>query len=151
MKKYVVLLALVISFSILKSQTCLNLNLKILNKAVSEKKMSGFTNVDSLTTWYGTIMGSYKDKSGSDLVFVFDSLNKYQKVLNLKEDITTPYEKYNKRLIYHENDYIKVLYVELPAYNVTLSLTSSFTTKEILENFYTEFNPEELLKKAVVK
>ena len=150
MKKYIILFAAIISFTLLKSQTFLNIDIAKLNTALSNQKVTGYT-FDNVSE-FGGIIGSYKDANGTELAIAFDSLSKFKEPLKDKKNIVIQYKKDKTNLIFYENEYIVVLYIELPQFNVTMSLTAySTTTKEALEKLYAEINPEVLLKSALVK
>jgi hypothetical protein len=147
MKRYLLLLTFVISVLSANSQICLDFDVVKLDTLLAQQKTTQFK-YDTVSVYHGGILGSYKDSVGNELVINFDSLNSFQKVLDKNENKTILYNKDKTRLIYFENDYISVLYVELPAYNVTLSFTTYVTSKEFLEKIYKEINPEKLLKEV---
>lgn len=149
MKKLFLLSFLMFSVYFLGAQNYLGLDIGKLNTALKSKKVTGFT-FDSVSDYNG-IIGSYKDANGIELVIAFDSIKLFQNVLKEKKSQIKAFKNGKTELIYYENDYISALYIELTAFKVTMSLTSMSLPKESLEKIYTEINPEELLKSALVK
>ena len=149
MKKIIVLCFVMTFFSGLKAQTFIGIDLVKLNKALSEQKITGFT-FDSVSAYNG-IIGSYKSTGGDEMVIAFDSLKLFKEIPKEMKGKIITFKKNKTNLIFFENDYIMALYIELTDFKITMSLTSSFTSREILEKVYSEINPEELLKKALVK
>ncbi|HBS85240.1 MAG: hypothetical protein A2W91_04745 [Bacteroidetes bacterium GWF2_38_335] len=147
MKKLFIILIIFVFTSIIKAQDFNNIDIKKLNIALSEQTINGFT-FDSVSIYYG-IIGSYKDADGNELVISFDSLSKFEEVKNEDPDFVTLYKNEKSNLIFFQNEYITALYIELPKFNVTMSLTSGFMEKSQLETVYNQINPEDLLNKAV--
>jgi hypothetical protein len=149
MKKIILLFAAVICFNLIEAQTFAGIDIVKLNKALSANKVNGYK-FDSVTEYNG-IIGSYKDINGDELVICFDSLKRFQQVAADKKGRITKFRNGKTDLLYFENDYVMTLYIELPAFNVTMSRTSGFLTRAALEKIYQEINPEDLLKSALVK
>lgn len=148
MKKIYLFLILTISIFPSNAQTYLNLDLARLNKELAEKKISNFS-FDSVSVYNG-IIGSFKNTNGEELIITFDSLSDFQSILKEDKKNLTIYRKDSTNFVFFENDVITALYVELPKYKVTMTLTSYLMSKESLEKFYTEINAEEILKSAQV-
>jgi hypothetical protein len=151
MKKFILFFAVMFCFSFLKAQTYGKLDVSKLNKALKERKVSGYT-FDSITEYYG-LLGTYKDTNGDELIISFDPPSRFQEISKEKKKGTkiTKFKKGKTNLIYFENEFINVIYIDLPDLQVTMSLTSAFKGREVLEKLYTELNPEELFKEVISK
>jgi hypothetical protein len=151
MRKIILSLSLILCFIVVNAQKFGNLDVAKLNKALKEKKVNGYT-FDSITEYYG-LLGTYKDANGDDLIISIDLPSRFQEISKEKKEGTkiTKFKKDKTNLMFLENEFIKVLYIDLPDYKVTMSLTSAFTGRAELEKLYKEINPEDLFKEAMIK
>ena len=151
MRKVILSFSLILCFIAVNAQKYGKLDVAKLNKLLIEKKVTVYT-FDSISEYNGLI-GTYKNANGDELIISFDPPSRFQEVLKEKKEGTkiTKFKKAKTNLIYFENEFISVIYIDLPDFEVTMSLTSGSVGKEALEKLYGEINPEELFKAALVK